>query len=132
MIKVFYKNRKTIENLAIALLSIGVCVVVFTGSWNAPETNAASSCCSGQQTIALDAETANDSCCERDGAAIASNSDENCCSDTDCPCEDDSGCNGTYSCPVGGDTCCYNYGGLQCACSRICNQGNTGCGGCSP
>ncbi|MDE0314706.1 MAG: hypothetical protein OXM61_07390 [Candidatus Poribacteria bacterium] len=134
MINVFSKNRSTVGNLVIALLFIGGCVFVLTGSWNAPKTVAASGCCGGGQQITMDAETTNGSCCKKDGAAISSPANNGCgtCTTGDCNCDDSTGCSGTKSCPVGGGTCCYNYGGAyQCQCSTSCGNGwaANDCGG---
>lgn len=62
MSKILKTHQKTIGNLAIALLFLGGCIFMFTSSWNAPETEAASSCgCSTVPEGACNAYGANNS-----------------------------------------------------------------------
>ena len=96
MVNVFYKNRSTVGNLVIALLFIGGCVFVLTGSWNAPKTVAASGCCGGTIT-----ETALARGCCGGGTDTVSDSDSEKCqcvsSGTNCSTDD---CD-----PANNDTC---------------------------
>ena len=45
MSKMFRTHQNTIGNLAIALLFVGGCIFLLTGSWDAPETEAGNSSC---------------------------------------------------------------------------------------
>lgn len=55
MPKMLKTHQSTIGNLMIALLFVGGCIFLLTGSWNASETEAATGCCgSGEATLVVE------------------------------------------------------------------------------
>ena len=100
MLKMFKTHRNTIGNLMIVLMFVGGCTFMLIGSWDAPETEAASSgggeiaattlaagCCGGNG-IAMGAETIASCCGGKDNVPIASDSNDN--DDSDSNDNDDS------------------------------------------
>ena len=51
MSKMLKTHQNTIGNLAIALLFVGGCIFMLTGSWDTSETEAAKGCCGGDTTV---------------------------------------------------------------------------------
>ncbi len=62
MSKMLKTHRNTIGNLMIALLFVGGCIFLLTGSWDASETEAATGCCGGGGEATLVAETTGGCC----------------------------------------------------------------------
>lgn len=61
MSKMLKTHRNTIGNLMIALLFVGGCIFLLTGSWDASEPEAATGCCGGSEAT-LVAETTSGCC----------------------------------------------------------------------
>ena len=51
MSKMLRTHQNTIGNLAIALLFVGGCIFMLTGSWDTSESVAAKGCCGGDTTV---------------------------------------------------------------------------------
>ena len=79
MSKMLRTHQNKISNLAVALLLLGGCVFILTGSWNAPETVAASSCCGGGATATTLTTATTGGCCGSAGQVSDSDSDGHKC-----------------------------------------------------
>ncbi len=51
MSKMLRTHQNTIGNLAVALLFVGGCIFLLTGSWDASDSEAAKGCCGGGTTL---------------------------------------------------------------------------------
>ena len=137
MRKMLKTHRNTIGNLMIALLFIGGCIFLLTGSWDASETEAATGCCGGGEAT-LVAETTG--CCGGGGSNKVSDSGNHknpshctytCnCLDTNnenanCGhCSTSNNCGGDTDMEICSDTEPNNCGGLKCGPAPIGNKCN--------
>ena len=71
MSKMLKTYRNTIGNLMIALLFVGGCIFLLTGSWDASETEAATGCCGGSEATLVVETTGG--CCGETNKASGSN-----------------------------------------------------------
>ncbi len=101
MSRMLKTHQNTIGNVMIALLFVGGCIFLLTGSWDAPETEAANGCCGGDMTATTLTAASAGGCC---GGANK--------------LTDDSGCNCLSS--VGGSNC----NTMICADATGCGQGS--------
>ena len=95
MSKMLKTHQKTIGNLVIALLFVGGCIFLLTGSWDTSVSEAVSSCCGGKTTEAVLAG----GCCGGGEADTVSDSESCKCVSTTTSCSTDN-CD-----PADNDTC---------------------------
>ncbi len=84
MSKMFRTHQNTIGNLAIALLFVGGCIFLLTGSWNTSESETAKGCCGGDTTAT--------NCCGS-GTTLVAETTGGCCGSTNKVSDSD-----TYNC----------------------------------
>ena len=91
MSKMFRAHRNTIGNLAIALLFVGGCIFLLTGSWDTSESEAAKGCCGSDATATTLTAANTGGCCG--GTNRLSGSGENCdCVSSPCRCGNNPAC----------------------------------------
>ena len=128
MSKMLKTHQNTIGNLVIALLFVGGCIFLLTGSWDTSESEAAkggcggdttvSSCCGGSTTLVAEttgggcgsANTVSDSDTYKCDCLDPGNEDANCGACEEDPDNEDSECGGDTDTQVCKDGC----GGLKC------------------
>ena len=83
MSRMLKTHQNTIGNVMIALLFVGGCIFLLTGSWDAPETEAANGCCGGDMTATTLTAASAGGCC---GGAnkLTEDSGCNCVSGSNC------------------------------------------------
>ncbi len=135
MSKMLRTHQNTIGNLVIALLFVGGCIFLLTGSWDASESEAAKGCCGGDTTATsccgggatLVAATTN-GCCGSTERLSDSDDDYNCnCLDTD---NEDADCGDCYVDPDNADSECSGANTQTCTddCARTyCGEGGSFC-----
>jgi len=129
MSKMLKTHQNTIGNLVIALLFVGGCIFLLTGSWDTSESEAAKGCCGGDTTVK--------SCCGG-GTTLVAETTGSCCGSTNqlsgsgssnCDCLDkgneDANCGACGSSNCGGDTTLQECAGT-CA-GNNCGPGNDHC-----
>lgn len=128
MSKMLKTHRNTIGNLMIALLFVGGCLFLLTGSWDASETEAATGCCGGGEPT-LVAETTGGCCGSTDqvsnfyNCTCLDNDDQ---TDASCNCDAEDNCNNSTSsygcgggcdgsnCGTGTEKPCHQNGDTYC------------------
>ena len=141
MLKMFKTHRNTVGNLMIALMFVGGCIFMLTGSWNASETDAANSCCGGKTTET----TLETGCCGGNGIAMGAESTDGCRGDSfmnsgsnaQCTClgTNCGSCTSNNACSGGNKPGCKDNnnckGTDRCGCDeRICNNSSQCNGNC--
>ncbi len=118
MSKILKTHQNTIGNLAIALLFVGGCIFLLTGSWDTSESVAAKGCCGGDTTATsccgggttLVAATTG-GCCGSTNRLSDSDDDYNCnCLDTDNVDADCGYCSSSDNCSSTTSTLACNEG----------------------
>ena len=108
MSKMFRTHQNTIGNLAVALLFVGGCIFLLTGSWDTSESETAKGCCGVDTTVTgcgggptLVAETTVGGCGSANQLSGSNDNDDYKCDcfdpgneDADCGCTSDENCGG--------------------------------------
>ena len=110
MSKMLKTHQNTISNLVIALLFVGGCIFLLTGSWDTSESEAAKGCSGGDTTVSscgggktLVAETTVGGCGSANQLSGSNGNDDYKCDCLD-PGNEDSGCGCTSDDNCGGDS----------------------------
>jgi len=116
MSKMFRTHQNTIGNLVIALLFVGGCIFLLTGSWDTSETEAAKGCCGGVDTTSV-AETTGGCCGGQDTtSSIVCN-----CVGKSCPCSTPRACGGETQNQCPPNNSCTNTESPSDPCVGLCD-----------